>query len=380
MAKKIKVGFMLQCPDSWDKINTVFEAMINDDRFEPCGIVVPGYEGYDIGVRPFGAWGDEWEFFHKLHPKYMIDAVDEKKNILDMRAMCFDYVFYQRPYEALLPYLLCAQYVKDFSRICYIPYGAIGAKVFEQFALKNVDFFSCVDYYFAPSKHMSELYSIYYSGSPRKPKSMALGYPAFENFFEYAGNRCPILKNKKILWTPRWSYDSVIGGSHFLEYKDEFIKFKKSHTHLPMMVRPHPLMHGELINKGLISKEDWENYLNVLNRNGIDYDKEKVVDSALLHADIMLTDFSTIIPMFFILNKPIIYCPASNIELNVDYARLLPGVYVAENWEDIDVLLKFLSQGMDIKRQKRGKIIEELKGEHVGAVKRILNYLAEEAM
>lgn len=63
-------------------------------------------------------------FFHDLYPENVIDAVDEHINVLDMRALEFDYVFYQRPYEVLLPQELRAQYISQFTKICYIPYGA----------------------------------------------------------------------------------------------------------------------------------------------------------------------------------------------------------------------------------------------------------------
>lgn len=371
--KAIRVGFIMQCPDAWDKMQPVFEQMIKDDRFLPCGAVVPGYEGYDIGKRPFGDWGDEWTYFHSLYPEHVIDAVDEHINILDMREMHFDYVFYQRPYEVLLPALLRAEYVKNFSKICYIPYGAVGAKVFEEFALNNANFFSSADLYFAPSAHLRDLVSARFS----RMEAVFLGYPSFEEFFMNADKPLPIRKYKKILWTPRWSYDPIIGGSHFLEYREKIIQFRQSHSRQAMMIRPHPLMQGELISKGFISEEEWKCYTDTLANNDIVLDKEKTVDAALLDADILLTDFSTIIPMFFVLNKPVIYCPADNIELNADYKRLLPGMYSADNWEDIEVLLKFLSQGMDIKKLQRLEIINELKQEHIGAVGRILDYLAE---
>lgn len=373
MGKPIKVGFIMQLPGIWDKVQPVFEAMIDDDRFAPLGIVVPGYEGYDIGVRPFGAWGQEWKYFHELYPNQVIDAVDEQKNILDLRALKLDYVFYQRPYEILLPAGLRAQYVKQFARVCYVPYGAFGAKVFENFSLRNGDFFSSIYYYFAPSEHLGKLIMQYFT----QAKVKVLGYPSFEKFLADNENSHEIRKNKRILWTPRWSYDPVIGGSHFLEYKDELISFKQAHTQLPMKVRPHPLMQGELINKGVISESEWEAYQEALKLNDIVYDSEKTVNAALHEADILLTDFSTIMPMFFMMDKPIIYCPAPNIELNADYERMIPGLYTAENWEDIEVLLKFLGQGMDIKKLKRKEIIGGLLREHIGATERILNCLTE---
>lgn len=63
MGRKIRVGFIMQLPGVWDKVQPVFEEMLSDERFVPVGIVVPKYERYDIGVRPFGEWGEEWDFF-----------------------------------------------------------------------------------------------------------------------------------------------------------------------------------------------------------------------------------------------------------------------------------------------------------------------------
>ena len=57
---KIKVSFIVQMPEIWDKEAPVFEALLRDDRFDACLIVVPHY---DYSKDKLCSYGDELEYF-----------------------------------------------------------------------------------------------------------------------------------------------------------------------------------------------------------------------------------------------------------------------------------------------------------------------------
>ncbi len=42
--QQIKVGFIVQMPEIWDKEAPLFEAMVDDGRFDACLIIVPHYD------------------------------------------------------------------------------------------------------------------------------------------------------------------------------------------------------------------------------------------------------------------------------------------------------------------------------------------------
>ena len=73
------------------------------------------------------------------------------------------------------------------------------------------------------------------------------GFPEFDSYKVSHKNNSD---KKTILWTPRWSYDPVLGGSHFFEYKDEILNFAEKNPYLSIIIRPHPLMFENFIKEG----------------------------------------------------------------------------------------------------------------------------------
>ena len=61
----IKVGFIVQMPEVWDKIAPVYEKMVKDKRFAAWLIIVPKY---DFVQKTEGDYGEECEYFLKKYP------------------------------------------------------------------------------------------------------------------------------------------------------------------------------------------------------------------------------------------------------------------------------------------------------------------------
>ena len=184
-----RIGFIMQMPACWDKIQPVFEMASNRNDVEAVGIVVPEFQIHDIGVNEEKRYryGPEYEYFHNLYDN-IVDFVNSENILLDIRGQEFDYIFYQRPYEELLPKELRAQNMIDFCKPCYIPYAFVGAKVFEEIALSCVRFFSCTYYVFVSAPHMVEKFI-----GDKRYKSLIendlinckfVGFPLVENIVE----------------------------------------------------------------------------------------------------------------------------------------------------------------------------------------------------
>ena len=113
----VKVAFLVQMAEIWDKQLPVYAAMQEDERFEPQLIVVPPY---DLIKREITY--DYKDNYFLLNYEQSIPAYSEGKWI-DFSDRQFDYVFYQRPYDVNLPKQLQSYQITSFSRCCYIPYG-----------------------------------------------------------------------------------------------------------------------------------------------------------------------------------------------------------------------------------------------------------------
>lgn len=375
-----RIGFIMQVPTCWDKIQPVFELASSRDDVEAIGIVVPDFQGYDIGVNEEKRhrYGAEYEYFHKLYDN-VVDFVNPDNTLLDIRSQEFDYIFYQRPYDILLPKELRAQNVIRFSKTCYIPYGAIGAKVFEELELSCKNFFRNVSYNFVSSPHLADGFS-----NNKDYKTIIedglieCGFYGYPNYEYTANMRIKINRDGYILWTPRWSCDEKIGGSNFFEYRDTILKIKEKYPAEKIVIRPHPLMFKNFIKEGRLSQSEYEEYLKEVRDAGIEFDENSNILDTLRETKLVITDFSTIIPDFFMANIPIIYCHAPNIELNDSYHEMIKTEYVVNNSEElIENVTMLLTKGDD-KSDIRRDTINKFTRMHENSSERIIYVLMDD--
>ena len=367
---KVRVGFIVQMPEIWDKQEAVYEELLKRDSTEVFMFVVPPFDNAKREVTK----NYENNYFLNQYPS-AIKAVDTKEKTIDLITYQLDYVFYQRPYDEYLPKQLRSYIVSAYSKCCYIPYGFSGADVFDE-GNTNRAFFRNIYCTFMESSHMQKKLMRKYPISCRLGIRHIedLGYPSLEPYF----NKKSFDELKSILWTPRWSYDSKLGGSHFVEYKDMPFTILEKHKDLRCVFRPHPLMFGELRFKKMMTEAEIAEYISNAENCGIVYDTGTPIDAALDEADVLITDYSSIIIMYFLTGKPIIYC-TSQIELNETFQKLSQYMYIAECEEDIYRYIDQLAQGEDYRKEERLKFISQEFAKHVNSSKRIADRIVFDA-
>ena len=91
----------------------------------------------------------------------------------------------------------------------------------------------------------------------------------------YLDERCTAHSVRRILWTPRWTTQERIGGSHFFEYKDLFLEFAEKYgsEELKFAIRPHPLMFDHFVTEGQMTEQDVADYKAQLAAHDIELDE-----------------------------------------------------------------------------------------------------------
>lgn len=191
--KKIKVAFILQAPSCYNKIEPVVQAMLVRKEFHVYGVVVPDARELDCT-----AYFQERKFFVQKIPN-CIDGINDKNEYLNLAECGFDYVFYYRPYEPMLPNEFKATTVSRFAKTCFIPYGVLTAVIFEELYLQHSDFFSALYFNFVESEYARLFYECFFWSDDTHKKHIRSGYPALEECM-MKGKRKH--HKKKILWTP----------------------------------------------------------------------------------------------------------------------------------------------------------------------------------
>lgn len=355
---RIKVAFLAQMPEIWDKQESVYEAMLASDRFDPWLVLVPAY---DVETGRVGDYGDEKAYFLERYKNNNILLAKQGNGWIDLAEHGFDYVFYQRPYDELLPKPLRSDQVLKASKPCYIPYASSewqDSSSYPRRFLRNAYFAFMEDE--AAERYCTERYQ---RGGHKR--FWNIGYPGFE--------KCLTLKKEcsysSVLWTPRWSYDPVYGGSHFKEYCSPLTDYPWGEHRLT--VRPHPLMWSTFAKEGILSKDAARQIRARWQEKGIREDPNKSIWDTFDSADILISDRSSVIPMFFLTGKPIVYCPIET-EYSWLFSTILPGLYLANSWEELNVLLGNLLRGDDPLRPARERIIQDNFLYHAHATEQIV--------
>ena len=367
--KKIKVAFFVQLVEIWDKLSCVYDVMKTSNDIEPYIVVVPSFDFANDTLCEYGA---EREYFIE-HYGEVIDAITPSGDVIDIDEYKFDYVFYQRPYDRYLPSELRSKELVKKTKICYIPYGFIGAKVFENNTHK--EFFRNVYIGFMDSyeecKSIKDVYN--YSVKKGYLNFVSLGYPVLEKFIKMDSDE----KYNNILWTPRWTYDSKLGGSHFVEYKDHLLELKEKYNDDRVVVRPHPLTFPNMLKEGKMTEKEIEEYKFNIIKYGVELDANELIEDSIRDTDILITDFSSIMVMYFLTGKPMIYCK-SDLELNEIYNKMLKGVYVANSWDEVEYFVDCIKSGNDYLKEIRQEIIEKEFHNEKNSAENIVKYIIED--
>lgn len=362
--KRIKVGFIVQMPEIWDKEAPVFEKMINDDRFSPKLIVVPSY---DFAKSRIGEYGDELAYFqNKYDNELIIKAFDEKW--VDIESLQFDYVFFQRCYEHYLPEQYRTNVVANYAKTCYIPYCY--HSLIDPDAYYMSSFFANLHLFFTCSRNQFE--------RVQKIKQNGVlydGYPVLDLKYEETGET----DKTTILWTPRWTNDPSFGGTTFIDYLYKIPALARELPAIRFIVRPHPMAFQNAIKEGLLSEQEIDRYKEELDNTGVVLDKNTFIEDTFKETDILITDFSSSLVAYYLTGKPIIYCTNTDLAFVDQYQEIVDCSYKTNSWIEVKSCLADLLKGIDPLKETRERLSTIFASQHKDSASSILNSIEADA-
>ena len=375
LKKKIKVFFIAQYKAGSDKFESVVKEMQKDDIFDVKVLAIPN----DINnLRK----NEDFDYWNNIFNGITIDAI-ENNSWFDLKKEKPDYVFIQRPYDGLVPIEYRKTTLREYTKVCYIPYGFSMVSIFD-ISMKQEDMES-IDIIFAEHEEVNEFYKnlINSIDDDKKRISICLGYPSLDKAKEKADSQNSAFKmiDKKmqnnILWTPRWTTDKDAVETSFFDYKDNLIEYAKKRTNINLVFRPHPLTFNNFIEKKLMTKKEVQDYLAYYKDN-LYYDNSSDYLDTFKDTDILVSDFSSILAEFFLFDKPIVYTQKDTYK-KLKYLELLEqAFYKVSNKIELFKVLDNLREGKDPLKEKRNKIKAELFKKYDGKVAfRIKEFIKE---
>ena len=195
------------------------------------------------------------------------------------------------------------------------------------------------------------------------------GYPKYDLISENRYTESPLWPRKRsgsiyrLLWTPRWTTDPRLGGSHFFDYKDFLIAWAEKDPSIDLLFRPHPLALDHFIATGQLTEKSMRDYLERYEKcPNANIDRTAEYNDTFWSSDCLVTDISSMIPDYLFTGKPIIYC-TSPIDEKLSMPDLLECLYKVNSFEEIMDTVNRLKAGEDPKKEARVKFAKTLRPE-----------------
>lgn len=377
--EKINVLFIMQYPEMWNSQKSIYDAMVVDERFNIQILTVPKRIGINSKVKVFYKINEAYEYCCRRG----YESINSKVPYgwLDINSLSQDYIILQRPYNDFMPNEYSLYKLSRHSLLCYIPYGFyMNTGVHLKIGF-NRSFLNSVYMIFADS-YITKDYCVKNSKkllNKNCRKIYDIGYPRFDLLILRNEVKCLSLP-KNVLWLPRWSLDERTDKTSFFDYIDKFIEFFKIRQDVNLIIRPHPLMFDNFIEKGAISKEEIEQLmLHVKKTKNICFDKNADYIDTFHMSDILVADTTALMVEYYVTMKPIINCGRYD---NSDAfgQMIIDSVINAYNWEDLELELSLLLTGEDRFFDMRNENVKRILMHEYPVARKIVNEIYKDAV
>ena len=352
----LNVVFVVQYIPGWNKLEPIYTKMQKDQRFNPVIVCVPFNMQNHVLLDDNG--NDTYQYFVD-HGYKAINALLDDGSWFDLKQLKPDYLFHSRPYNVFMPKCYTSDRIVRYALICNVMYGACLANN-DRTGCINKSYFKNVYSYYAFDESEKEYFDDLYRKGIKYgiQRCFPFGATGLEQLLE---SKSSIIKNtsfrKTILWTPRWSTDNYVGGSNFFNYVDTILKLANNNPYILFIIRPHPLMFTNFVRTGEMTEQEVTEFkLYCQNCDNVVLDESKSYSDTFWNSDLLITDFSGIVPEYFITGKPIIYCHSNvNFEYTDTTNQIIHCCYEAFNSKDIERYVHKLINQEDAKLQKRAQ-------------------------
>ena len=293
----IKVVFLTFYFEAWDAFADIHTQMLADDRFEVTVISIPRRFRKD---EPFGGEDNVSSFLDSLgvdHERF--NFVDSFEGLTTLRAMKPDYVFINYPWQRNYQPGYRVEELSTFTKVCYVPYYSL--------ALVNEPGELGVTPYLY-TQRSNQLASLVFTQDPNTLTAYAktsrgnsyvhlTGTPKLDGLVRKVSESSgawpfPKSDNRRMVWAPHHSFSSTwLNFGMFPVLFQEMLDFAERNPELEILLRPHPIMFGTLVESDLIAQDvlaEWIEQWNSLPNTRIDHAGD--IGEVFAAADLFVTD------------------------------------------------------------------------------------------
>ena len=183
----------------------------------------------------------------------------------------------------------------------------------------------------------------------------------------------PSGESKYTIYAPHWTVAKQGIAYGTFEWNGKFmLEYAKKHPEKNWVFKPHPLLFKALIDQGIMTVGEVQNYYNEWGNIGFRYESGDYLE-LFNNSQMLITDCSSFLGEYFMTEKPVIHLISPfATPYNKTVNRVIKHYYRAENIEDLKTLLERLPEH-DTMKEERMRAVEELGFKNNYASKNILD-------
>ena len=349
--KKIRVAFYVN--DSKWKCQNLYDLMLKNEHYEP--FILVGKNDVKYGHFEYQTKEDILSLYnyYKSQNMEVYSAYDfEKNEYIPLDKFNPDIIFYSRQWK--VPKIHNILETSKFALTCYVPYFISNSPLKLE---AGSNFHNLLWKYYVINK---ELKNEYQKVMKNRGKNLeAVGYPELDTYLK------PTEYDKKyIIYAPHWSVggDTPLNYATF-EWNNKFIlDFAKQHPELNWVFKPHPALKGKLIESGLMSDKEVENYYNQWNLIGQKYEGPDYFE-LFKQSKVLITDCGSFLAEYMPTKNPVILLKSKSAKsYNFLAKKVTKYYYKASHLKELSAIFdEVILKGEDQLKHKRLKILEHLK-------------------
>lgn len=303
IAIQVKAVFFAELGGKWDSMDSVYQFMRKDPRFDPVVVLTPIFRAKQVNDKT------KTELIYNDYLTEMgIPFLNYWEYSPDQD--CPELAFTSQPYESVTIPEFWAENIAKYTRLVYLPYFIPGLfNVANQNTLCNMP----IHTYSWRVAGSSEKFAYYYrKHSARKGENLLLtGIPKMDYAVKLKKkpSKVPLIWQNKIegrvvlLWNT-W-YD---GHASSIDLLEELLPWFQEHQQFSLIWRPHP-MSGAVMK--LHQPEQYHKFQKIMNTVAVSdnmiFDDGADYGPAFSCSSAQISDYSGMMIQYLLLNKPLLW-------------------------------------------------------------------------
>lgn len=358
---QVRAVFFTGLGSTWDAMQSVYEYMRDDPRFDPVVVLIPVFRQ----VQQNGQVRQEVTYKDYLTPLGIPFLGHEQYRIEDD---CPDLAFTNQPYESVIPEEFWPVNIVKHTRLVYLPYF-LPFLILEEHkqTLCQLPVYRYAWKVIGASDRHYRFYRKYALNGGSN--MLVTGLPKLDPIVQLQNQRTDIplgwetaIKGRKaFLWNTWYDYQSSS-----ITYFNTIIRWFQTHNDCTLIWRPHPMTDTvtKLYYPPDIYTQLQRNIETVQKMPNAIYDNEASCNAAFACSIAQISDYSSLMCQYLPLDKPLLWTK-SNMRDGM-FSKQQGAFFIdwkwmeeASNADDVLLFLSRIRQGIDLRADMRQAVLKQ---------------------